>query len=162
LNYQVACHGSLWRFWLRGTSADEHRKCDESLDGTFHLCHIFRHEAPAPATLHALKLWADPSALASLSSGVSGLCSCAVATIRYSLAISEEALDQLRSLPREWRKRIGERMNELQINLTGDVKKLAASEKKYRLRVGSYRVLFRLEGNQISVYAVKDRKEAYE
>ena len=29
-------------------------------------------------------------------------------------------------------------------------------------RVGSYRVLFRLEGNQISVCAVKDRKEAYE
>jgi hypothetical protein len=59
-NYQVACHGSLWRFWLRGTSADEHRKCDECLDGTFHLCHIFRREAPAPAMLHALKLWGDP------------------------------------------------------------------------------------------------------
>ena len=59
-NYQVACHGSLWRFWLRGTSADEHRQCDEGLDGTFHLCHIFRREAPAPAMLHVFKLWADP------------------------------------------------------------------------------------------------------
>ena len=85
-----------------------------------------------------------------------------MANIHYSLAISEEARDQLRALPREWRKRIGERMNELQNSLTGDVKKLAASDKKYRLRVGSYRVLFRLEGNQVSVYAVKDRKEAYE
>ena len=53
-------------------------------------------------------------------------------------------------------------MNELQNGLAGDVKKLAAAEKKYRLRVSSYRVLFRLEGSQISVYAVKDRKEAYE
>jgi hypothetical protein len=60
LNYQVACHGSLWRFWLRGTSADEHRKCDEGLDGTFHLCHIFLREAPAPAILYAFKLRADP------------------------------------------------------------------------------------------------------
>ena len=60
LNCQVACHCSLWRFWLRGTSADEHRKCDEGLDGTFHLCHIFRREAPAPAMLHALKLWLTP------------------------------------------------------------------------------------------------------
>jgi hypothetical protein len=59
-DYQVACHGSLWRFWLRGTSADEHRKCDEGLDGTFHLCHIFRRAAPAPAMLHVFKLWADP------------------------------------------------------------------------------------------------------
>ena len=85
-----------------------------------------------------------------------------MATVYYSLAISEEALDQLRALPKEWRKRIGKRMSELQNNLAGDLKKLAAAEKKYRLRVGSYRVLFRLEGNQISVYGVKDRKEAYE
>jgi len=85
-----------------------------------------------------------------------------MAIVHYSLALSEEALEQLRGLPKEWRKRIGERMNELQTNLAGDVKKLTATDKKYRLRVGSYRVLFRLEGSQISVYAVKDRKEAYE
>jgi mRNA interferase RelE/StbE len=85
-----------------------------------------------------------------------------MATIRYSLAISEEALGQLRALPKDARKSIGSRINELQNGFRGDVKKLAATEKKYRLRVGSYRVLFRLEGNQISVYAVKDRKEAYE
>jgi hypothetical protein len=71
LNYQVACHGSLWRFWLRGTSADEHRKCDEGLDGTFHLCHIFRREAPEPAMLHALKLWVDPFTI-SLSPCIGG------------------------------------------------------------------------------------------
>ena len=53
-------------------------------------------------------------------------------------------------------------LNELQNDLAGDVKKLAAAEKKYRLRVGNYRILFCLEGNQISVYAVKDRKDAYE
>jgi hypothetical protein len=59
-NCRDACHGSLWRFWLRGTCADEHRKCDEGLDRTFDLCHIFRREAPTPAMLHALKLWVDP------------------------------------------------------------------------------------------------------
>jgi mRNA interferase RelE/StbE len=85
-----------------------------------------------------------------------------MAIVHYSLALSEEAREQLRGLPKEWRKRIGERMSQLQTNLAGDVKKLTAAEKKYRLRVGNYRVLFRLEGNQISVYAVKDRKEAYE
>jgi len=44
----------------------------------------------------------------------------------------------------------------------GDVKKLAARTHEYRLRVGSFRVLFMLEGDLISVYAVKDRKEAYD
>ncbi|MCI0541894.1 MAG: hypothetical protein L0Z50_42400 [Verrucomicrobiales bacterium] len=53
-------------------------------------------------------------------------------------------------------------MTGLRDNLSGDVKKLAATEKKYRLRVGDYRVLFRLEGSQISVYSVKDRKGDYE
>ncbi len=34
-------------------------------------------------------------------------------------------------------------------------KKLSTHEKKYRLRVGSYGVLFQLEGSTILVYAVK-------
>lgn len=85
-----------------------------------------------------------------------------MAGVRYSLAISEEALKQLRALPRDERRRIGERLSQLQENFAGNVKKLIASEDKYRLRAGNYRVLFRLEGRRISVYAVKDRKEAYE
>jgi mRNA interferase RelE/StbE len=85
-----------------------------------------------------------------------------MALVRYALALSEEARNQLRALPKDLRRRIGEWMTALQNNLTGDVKKLTATENKYRLRVGSFRVLFRLEGNRISVYAVKDRKEAYE
>jgi hypothetical protein len=36
------------------------------------------------------------------------------------------------------------------------------STHEYRLRVGSFRVLFVLENDLISVYAVKDRKEVYE
>jgi len=85
-----------------------------------------------------------------------------MADVHYTLAISEEALRQLRALPREQRHRIGQRLTQLQDNLSGDVKKLTAKEDKYRLRVGDYRALFRLEGRQISVYAIKDRKEAYE
>jgi mRNA-degrading endonuclease RelE of RelBE toxin-antitoxin system len=47
-------------------------------------------------------------------------------------------------------------------DLQRDVKKLEAKGNRYRLRIGSHRVLFTLEGNEIAVYAVKDRKEAYE
>jgi len=50
----------------------------------------------------------------------------------------------------------------LQTDLAGDVKRLTGRTQEYRLRVGSFRVLFVLEGDLISVYAVKDRKEAYE
>ncbi|HEY5232842.1 MAG TPA: type II toxin-antitoxin system RelE/ParE family toxin [Verrucomicrobiae bacterium] len=80
----------------------------------------------------------------------------------YTLAISEEAIEQLRALPREQRRRIGERLTRLQNGLTGDVKKLSGKENKYRLRAGDFRILFTLAGGQISVYAVKDRKDVYE
>ena len=51
-----------------------------------------------------------------------------MAAIHYTLAISEEALEQLRALPRESRRRIGARLTQLQDNLSGDVKKLTAKE----------------------------------
>jgi mRNA-degrading endonuclease RelE of RelBE toxin-antitoxin system len=50
----------------------------------------------------------------------------------------------------------------LRDDLRGDVTKLKAQGNRYRLRVGSYRVLFLLEGEAIQEYGVKDRKEAYE
>jgi len=82
-------------------------------------------------------------------------------SVRYSLLISEEARAQLRALPKSLRHNIGQRLDALQNGLSGDVKKLTAREHKYRLRVGTYRILFRLEGSAIFVYAVKHRKEAY-
>jgi len=81
--------------------------------------------------------------------------------MRYDLVISEEARDQLRGLPKLVRKSMGRCLDILQNNLSGDVKKLTAQQHKYRLRVGSYRVLFELEGRVIFVYAVKHRREAY-
>jgi len=83
------------------------------------------------------------------------------AAMRYRLEIAAEALEQLRALPKETRRRIGQKLDALQNDLHGDVKKLAGQEGKYRLRVGPYRVLFTLEKDLISVQHVKDRKDAY-
>ena len=82
--------------------------------------------------------------------------------MRYSLNISERAIVQLRALPKDIRRNIGMRLEFLCENLQGDVLKLKPATNRYRLRVGSFRILFTLEGNPIQVYAVKDRKEAYE
>jgi mRNA interferase RelE/StbE len=81
--------------------------------------------------------------------------------MRYTLFISEEAREQLRALPKPLRRNIGQRLDALQDGLSGDVKKLTARENKYRLRVGTYRILFELEGSTVFVYAVKHRSEAY-
>jgi len=81
--------------------------------------------------------------------------------MRYRLEIKQEARKQLKALPKEKRRNVGRRLDALQVDLSGDVKKLTAKTHEYRLRVGSLRVLFTLENDLISVYAVKDRKKAY-
>ena len=48
------------------------------------------------------------------------------------------------------------RLDALQKDFSGDVKKLTAKAHEYRLRMGSLRVLFTLEEDLISVYAVRD------
>jgi len=82
--------------------------------------------------------------------------------VKYRLEIKPAALKQLRALPKDYRRTIGWRIEALTNDLAGDVKRLKARVAKYRLRVGPYRVLFMLENDLIVVYAVKDRREAYE
>jgi mRNA interferase RelE/StbE len=82
--------------------------------------------------------------------------------VRYRLEIKEEARQQLRALSKEQRRNVGRRLDALQDNLSGDVKKLTGRTHEYRLRIGSFRVLFMLESDLINVYRVSDRKEAYE
>lgn len=82
--------------------------------------------------------------------------------MHYRIEISQKAREQLRAMPKELRRNIGWRLESLRDDLQGDVTKLKAQGNRYRLRVGSHRVLFVLAGDAIQVYAVKDRKEAYE
>ena len=57
---------------------------------------------------------------------------------------------------------VGQRIETMRDDLRGDVVKLRDKGNRYRLRIGTFRVLFVLAGDMIQVYAVKDRKEAYE
>jgi mRNA interferase RelE/StbE len=82
--------------------------------------------------------------------------------MRYHLFISEEAKHQLRELPAEIRRNIGNRLQLLQEDLAGDIKKLEGQRNHYRLRVGPHRILFRLDRANIEIYAVKQRKDAFE
>jgi mRNA-degrading endonuclease RelE of RelBE toxin-antitoxin system len=82
--------------------------------------------------------------------------------VRYRIEISQKALEQLRVLPKETRRNIGQRMETMRDDLRGDVVKLRDKGNRYRLRIGTFRVLFVLAGDAIQVYAVKDRKEAYD
>jgi mRNA interferase RelE/StbE len=82
--------------------------------------------------------------------------------MRYRIEFSDEAIVQLRGLAKELRRNIGFRLDQLQDDLAGDVKKLKGGDNDYRLRVGNHRILFALEKDLLFVYAVRDRKDAYE
>jgi len=57
--------------------------------------------------------------------------------------------------------RVIEKIEGLQNNLDGDVKRLTTFTPEYRLRVGDYRVLFEIEGQNVIIYRVIHRKDAY-
>ena len=82
--------------------------------------------------------------------------------VRYRIEISEKAREQLRALPKEMRRNIGRRMEAMRDDLRGDVLKLRDKGNRYRLRIGTFRVLFVLAGDVIQVYAVNDPKQGYD
>lgn len=82
--------------------------------------------------------------------------------MRYRIEISGKAREQLRTLPKEIRRNIGQRMEAMRDDLRGDVLKLKDRGNRYRLRIGTFRVLFVLAGDIIQVYSVKDRKQVYD
>ncbi len=73
--------------------------------------------------------------------------------IRYS----KQALKFLRKQDSETQKRIIEAINKLPI---GDVKKLQGRN-GYRLRVGSFRIIFDRDGNIIYVGEIENRGQIY-
>jgi len=80
---------------------------------------------------------------------------------RYTLEIREAPLRILDGLPKNLRQQIGYQLDLLQRDFSGDIKKLKGHKDEYRLRIGSYRVLFRLIGSHLIVYSVGDRKDIY-
>jgi mRNA interferase RelE/StbE len=81
---------------------------------------------------------------------------------QYRLKFEEVALQAIESLPKNLRRQVGYSIDQMQYDWSGDIKKLKGYDHQYRLRVGRLRILFELAASTIIIYAVKDRKDAYE
>ena len=79
----------------------------------------------------------------------------------YRLSFETRALRDLKKLETPNRQRIIQGIDKMKFQLAGDVKKLVAFKPRYRLRLGNFRVLFELEGDEIVVHRIKDRRDAY-
>jgi mRNA interferase RelE/StbE len=82
--------------------------------------------------------------------------------MKYGIEFKPKAIKDLRSLPKQIQGKILEKVQLMENDLAEDVKKLTNFTPEYRLRVGSYRVLFEIENENIVIYRVKTRDKAYQ
>lgn len=66
----------------------------------------------------------------------------------YLIEFKPRSIKDLQSIPQVDVKRILEKVEALQNDLSGDVQRLTNFLPEYRLRVGNYRVLFETEGDK--------------
>ncbi|HMP74409.1 MAG TPA: type II toxin-antitoxin system RelE/ParE family toxin [Kiritimatiellia bacterium] len=82
--------------------------------------------------------------------------------MNYTVGLKPRAIKDLQEIQRQDAKRIADALERLTDGLSGDVKRLTNFSPEYRLRVGSYRVLFEIENDDhVIVYRVVHRREAY-
>ncbi len=82
--------------------------------------------------------------------------------MKYKVEFKPRATKDLRSVNRDDAQRILAKIRAMENDLAGNVKRLTDFEPQYRLRVGNYRVLFNVENDNIIIYRVKHRREAYQ
>ncbi|MCX5933477.1 MAG: type II toxin-antitoxin system RelE/ParE family toxin [Pseudanabaena sp. LacPavin_0818_WC45_MAG_42_6] len=82
--------------------------------------------------------------------------------MKYGIEFKPKAIKDFRSLPKQIQDKIFEKIQLMENDLAGDVKKLTNFTPEYRLRVGNYRVLFEIEDENIVIYRVKPRDKAYQ
>ncbi len=67
--------------------------------------------------------------------------------MQYQIEVKPQAIKDGKKIPKIQLQRIFDKIDALQDNLAGDVKRLTNFTPEYRLRVGAYRVLFEVEGS---------------
>ncbi len=86
-------------------------------------------------------------------------------SVRWRLEIARRAHRDIANLPSLVRRRILGSFEGLTATpRTGDIKKLAAADNDYRLRVGDYRVLFTVHGHErtVEITGIRHQSSAYE
>jgi mRNA interferase RelE/StbE len=81
--------------------------------------------------------------------------------MEYKIEFKPRSLKDLRSINADDAQKILVKIRAMENDLAGNVKRLTEFESQYRLRVGNYRVLFDVESDNIIIYRVKHRREAY-
>ncbi len=82
--------------------------------------------------------------------------------MQYQIEFKPEAIKDLEQFPVNIRERIISKIEAMQDDLQGDVKRLTNFTPENHIRVGDYRVLSELEEQTVMIYRVKHRSKAYD
>jgi len=82
--------------------------------------------------------------------------------VRYEIEFLPEARHDLKRLSPKIARRTMRKINAMQHDLAGNVKRLVHYTPGLRLRVGDWRVLFEVAGSTIIIHRVVHRSEAYD
>lgn len=85
-------------------------------------------------------------------------------TADYKIEIKKSAQKEIKNLPNKELKKVVDKINSLAHEPRPAGCKKLSGEEKYRIRVGSYRVLYSIEDDVLVIYVVKvgHRKDVYE
>lgn len=78
-----------------------------------------------------------------------------------NVTLMPKAIKDLQKIQKTDALKIVRRLQEMEKGLNGNIKKLTNFTPEYRLRIGDYRILFELSGNEVIVYRITHRKQAY-
>ncbi|CAI4031442.1 Plasmid stabilization protein [Nitrospira tepida] len=81
--------------------------------------------------------------------------------MKYKIEFKPRAIKDLKTMSLRERERVVAKVEALQTDLAGDVKRLTNFTPEYRLRVGDYRVLFQVEDDRVMIFRVLPRDKAY-
>jgi mRNA interferase RelE/StbE len=81
---------------------------------------------------------------------------------RYGIEYGSVAQKDLDLLPDKIRKQVLRKIERLEAGMHGDIKRLHRADAAYRLRMGSYRILFDVEAGVIVIRRIGDRKRIYD
>jgi mRNA interferase RelE/StbE len=81
--------------------------------------------------------------------------------VKYRVTLKPKAEKDLKGMSTQDRQRLVERLRLLEDNLCGDVKRLTNYQPEYRMRAGDWRALFEVAQDEVIVYRILHRREAY-
>ena len=80
----------------------------------------------------------------------------------YQVELKPKAIKDIKKISKDEASKIILALLQLKKGLVGDIKKLTKHSHEYRLRVGSYRALFEIEGQKLIVYRIRHRRDIYQ